>query len=171
MSADYRRTLPHWQPADSTFFVTWRLHGSRPKCPGGPLWLKDPSVAETVVVEILASKLRGDIAELFAWVVMPNHVHLLLKPKEDLMPVLQRIKGTSARNANLQLHRKGRFWLAESFDHWIRNDWEFRRIQSYIEHNPVAAGLVDCPAAWRWSSAAGAGLSPQPPNLIIKTLE
>ena len=79
----------------------------------------NPDVASTVALEILDSKLQELVDELFAWVVMPNHVHMLLKPRGDLMPVLQRIKGASAYKANLLLQRKGRFWLAESFDHWL----------------------------------------------------
>lgn len=129
----------------------------------------NPDVASTVALEILDSKLQELVDELFAWVVMPNHVHMLLKPRGDLMPVLQRIKGASAYKANLLLQRKGRFWLAESFDHWVRNDWEFRRLRTYIAYNPVAAGLAGSPADWRWSSAGwpkagGAGSSPQAPN-------
>ena len=153
MSVNYRRCLPHWQPSEATFFVTWRLHGSRPRCPGGPLWLMESHVASTVSLEILDSKYKDAIDQLFAWVVMPNHVHLLLRPRGELMPVLQRIKGASARKANLLFERRGRFWLEESFDHWVRNDLEFGRLLEYIEQNPVIAGLVDTPKAWRWSSA------------------
>jgi len=45
------------------------------------------------------------------------------------------------------------FWQIESFDHWARNQIEFQRIVSYIENNPVKAGLVLSPQDWRWSSA------------------
>ena len=69
-------------------------------------------VASTVSLEILDSKYKDAIDQLFAWVVMPNHVHLLLRPRKELMSVLQ---------------RRGRFWLEESFDHWVRNDLEFGR--------------------------------------------
>jgi hypothetical protein len=65
------------------------------------------------------------------------------------------IKGSTAREANRILGRTGmRFWQEESFDHWIRNAEETRRVRTYIEGNPVAAGLVQKPEEWTWSSAA-----------------
>ena len=94
--------------------------------------------------------------ELFAWVLMSNHVHMLVKPCKPLREVTRAVKNTSAREANLILGRTGTpFWQDESFDHWIRNRDEFDRIACYIEHNPVSAGLVERPEQWRWSSAFG----------------
>jgi type I restriction enzyme R subunit/putative DNA methylase len=53
------------------------------------------------------------------------------------------------------LHRTGeRFWQDESFDHWVRSEGEFIRIQKYIENNPVKAGLVAKAEDWPWSSAS-----------------
>jgi type I restriction enzyme R subunit len=46
-----------------------------------------------------------------------------------------------------------RFWQAESYDHWVRDDLERERIAGYIENNPVKAGLVDSAEKYRWSSA------------------
>ena len=67
---------------------------------------------------------------------------------------MQSLKGFTAREANRILNRTGRkFWQAESYDHWVRDDTELERIAAYIENNPVKAGLVDCPGEFRWSSA------------------
>lgn len=94
------------------------------------------------------------LCKLSAWVAMPNHVHALLFPYEKLSQVMLVIKSASARRANRLLERVGqRFWQDESFDHWVRDDHERRRIIRYIEANPVEAGLVDAPEHWRWSSA------------------
>jgi hypothetical protein len=46
-----------------------------------------------------------------------------------------------------------KFWQAESYDHWVRDDTELERIAAYIENNPVKAGLVDSGDKYRWSSA------------------
>src|SRR5262249_35260477 len=93
--------------------------------------------------------------KLHAWVVMPNHVHVLLEPKQPLGIITKAIKGRSARQANLVLGRKGKqFWQDESFDHWIRNDMEFVKIKKYIERNPVVAGFTAQECDWPWSSAA-----------------
>ena len=45
------------------------------------------------------------------------------------------------------------FWQAESYDHWVRDDREWKRIHAYIEENPVKAGLVQRASDYRWSSA------------------
>jgi REP element-mobilizing transposase RayT len=91
---------------------------------------------------------------LDAYVVMPNHVHVLLEPLVPLARITGGIKGVSARDANAALRRVGKpFWEDESFDHWVRDEAEFERIRCYIERNPVSAGLVERPEDWPWSSA------------------
>ena len=93
--------------------------------------------------------------ELHAYVVMPNHVHLLVLPLVDAGRLLQSLKGFTARKANQMLHREGEpFWQRESYDHWVRDAREFNRIRAYIENNPVTAGLVTKPEDHPWSSAA-----------------
>ena len=85
---------------------------------------------------------------------MANHVHVLLLPLISPSRLLQSLKGPTAREANLILDRTGRkLWQAESYDHWVRDDLELERIASYIETNPVKAGLVDRADKYRWSSA------------------
>ena len=174
----YRRNLPHWQPDESAIFVTWRLWGSLPKgfaerlrkwnddpqkqflkadgmldtVSAGPLWLKNPEIAGIVERAIHRGAELGHYS-LRAYVIMPNHVHVLLEP---LVP-LQRLTGgmkASAREANLRLGRTGKpFWQDESFDHWIRGAEQFDRTRVYIENNPVKARLCARPENWLWSSA------------------
>jgi hypothetical protein len=85
---------------------------------------------------------------------MSNHVHLLLLPKIAPSRLLQSLKGVTAREANPILGRTGElFWHAESYDHWVRDDEEWKRIAAYIEDNPVKAGLVQRADLYRWSSA------------------
>ena len=92
--------------------------------------------------------------DLHAWVIMSNHVHMLVSPKVEPVRFLHSVKGYTAREANRILQRTGeRFWQDESFDHWIRDEQGFKRIQNYIEQNPVRAGLVTLPEQYRWSSA------------------
>jgi putative transposase len=174
----YVRNLPHWQPAGKDIFITWRLYGSLPahfRTPKredsagkrfrtydrvldlacvGPLWLSDPRIAERVI----AALRKGQMQEMFllhSYVVMANHVHVLVEPKFPIARITQMIKGSTARAANAILGREGmRFWQEESFDHWIRNARERGRVQTYIERNPVAAGLVQKPEEWPWSSVA-----------------
>lgn len=178
----YERNLPHWHPEGAAIFVTWRLYGSLPanllaylkrfsdgsgeqfaraesfldSAASGPLLLKDPRVAELVQASILrgANALRQ--YRLLAYAIMPNHVHLLMKPLTEVKRITGGIKGSTSRAANLVLRRTGeRFWQGESFDHWARNAAEEMKIKNYIENNPVKARLVARPEDWPWSSAAG----------------
>ena len=85
---------------------------------------------------------------------MPNHIHVLLTPNADLARITNQWKGATARIANRMLGRVGRpFWQDECFDHWVRNGSQFDRIRTYIEWNPVRAGLAGRPEDWPWSSA------------------
>lgn len=175
---EYRRKLPHWQPEGIPIFITWRLSGSLPAIarkkilisepsPGqifvaedrlldrasGPRWLRQPAIAALVADEIKRGAADGGYA-LHAWVIMPNHVHVLITPEKPLKRITQVLKGRTAREANKMLGLRGfAFWEDESWDRWVRSDQEFRRIVRYIEWNPVAAGLSNTPAEWPWSSA------------------
>jgi REP-associated tyrosine transposase len=125
----------------------------------GPLWLGQPNVADLVSAHIRRGA-EERMYELDAWVVMANHVHLLLRPLIKSSEALRRIKGRSAREANLILGRTAApFWQAESYDHWVRNDEEMSRITRYIENNPVTAGSTTQAEDYRWSSAWPGGAS------------
>ena len=177
----YERNLPHWHPESRWIFVTWRLHGSLPaplivqlqriKEPAnkrfaraelvldqagcGPVWLKDQRVARKVVECIHFGSATLHFYDSIAYVVMPNHVHLLIQPLVPLKRITAGIKGVSSRGANRILGRVGRtFWQVESFDHWVRNEAGGAKIREYIENNPVKGKLVERPEDWPWSSAA-----------------
>jgi putative transposase len=121
----------------------------------GPVWLKDPQVADCVSRVLLAGMLESKLYNLDAWVVMANHVHMLLQPKVPLWKAMMDLRSCSARAANTILGRAGRhFWQDESFDHRVRTRQERDAIVRYIEFNPVVAGLAAEPEEWPWSSAA-----------------
>ena len=122
-----------------------------PRC--GPIYLQRPEIA-ILVRSCLRHGDRSDY-DLHAWVIMPNHVHLLLTPHNAVFSFLRRLKGYSAREANRLLGRTGQpFWQDESYDHCVRSGEEFRRIERYIISNPVQAGLVRSVHEFPWSSAA-----------------
>lgn len=77
------------------------------------------------------------------YVVMPNHVHMLLQPfaDESLKKILGSIRSYSAREMNKELGRKGPFWAREPFDHMVRSRHHFQRYQQYIRANPRRAKL------------------------------
>ncbi|MBT9447154.1 MAG: transposase [Hyphomonadaceae bacterium] len=96
---------------------------------------------------------------LHAWCVMPDHVHVLIGPLEDwtLGAIVRSWKAYSAAKLNRRLGRSGRFWAADYFDRYLRNDSQLSAAARYIERNPVAAGLCDSPGEWEFSSAFKGG--------------
>ena len=175
--SEYRRRLPHFQPNDAYLFLTWRLWVSLPgkvdlsvySTPGhafiahdraldrrasGPLWLMDSRIADLVAQAILIGEGERHFYQLCAWVVMPNHVHLLILAGVQVRVLMRWLKGSTARSANWILGRTGqRFWQDESYDHYLRRSNQVHRTVAYIEGNPVAAGLVFSAEHWPWSSA------------------
>jgi putative transposase len=115
----------------------------------GPHWLKKPEIAERVVELMVEGDAQLGYFSLCAFVVMPNHIHILLTPKLELRRIMNGLKGATARDANRILNRTGKpFWQDESYDHCVRSDGEFGKICRYIENNPVSAGLVRRPEDW-----------------------
>jgi putative DNA methylase len=119
----------------------------------GPTFLRQSAIAGVVLASLQYGK-EIKHYDLHAWVIMPNHVHLLLTPDVSVSKLLNSLKAATARRANLILQRTGQpFWQDESYDHSVRNRDEFQRIRHYIENNPVAAGLAARPEEYAWSSA------------------
>ena len=120
----------------------------------GPRWLQDERVAQCVVDAFHYGDRTLGLYGLQAWVLMVNHVHLLIYPHAPLARITKAVKNFSARKANTILGRAGEpFWQDESYDHWVRSAEEFDKIVRYIEGNPVSAGLATSAGGWRWSSA------------------
>ncbi len=118
----------------------------------GACLLKDPRVA-SVVREVWLNRHMHEYL-LHAWVIMPNHVHVLIDvaPSTRLCTILEAWKSVSARRINAVLARSGQLWQKESWDRYIRNAVHYERAVSYIYENPVKAGLVERSEDWRWSS-------------------
>ena len=119
----------------------------------GQAFLKDTRVATMVQNSLL--KFDGLRYRLFAWVVMPNHVHYLMTRFEEyeLKELIHSHKSYMAHEANKILQRSGKFWIDDYFDRRIRNEKHFYKTIEYIENNPVKAGLCENPTDWPFSSA------------------
>lgn len=120
-----------------------------------PLWLMNPQIAEVVKDSLFW--IQKKYYDLFAFCIMPNHVHLVIRPNEKndkpfpLQKIMYDHKHFTALEANKVLNRKGRFWQEEHYDHYIRDDKDFYRIMNYIYQNPVLADLVDEPEEWKYT--------------------
>jgi len=132
-----------------------------------------PLLGNPRIRDVFASRLGAvhDVGgfELFAWVVMPEHVHLLLRPQDDAAwsGIASALKNSVARRV---LHRwraldapilakirtddgRCRFWQrGGGFDRNVRDMAEFTKAVKYIHRNPVERGLVRQPSDWNWSS-------------------
>ena len=132
----------------------------------GHCWLRDARVAEVVEQALLYSD--GSHYRLHAWVLMPNHVHVLFTPIQGytLSGILHNGKSFTAKEANRILGRRGVFWQRESFDRYVRDARHLRAAVAYIEMNPVKAGLCIHAGDWRFGSArrAEAGETPALPG-------
>ncbi len=85
---------------------------------------------------------------LWAWCVMPNHVHTVVQPFQgfDLPGVLHGWKSVSSRRINNLIGARGTFWQSEYYDHLVRDEAEFQHYVKYTLQNPAVAGLRD----WKW---------------------
>ena len=126
-----RRRLPHWTLDGATYFITFRLTADP---------MSDPE-RRIIRDHIVAGHTR--FYHLFAVVVMPDHVHLLLRPADGftLSRVMQGLKSESAKRLNASRGTAGRAWQAESWDRIVRDEDEFAEKYLYMLGNPVKAGL------------------------------
>jgi putative DNA methylase len=179
----YRRRLPHFTGEGLLQFVTFRLADSVPAKlierwkvlvdvtdpetsvsyrkkieryldrAYGECFLRQRKVAELVSDSLFFH--NGKKYQLIAWVIMPNHVHLLLLPlaEIDLEEIMHSIKSYTAPEINKLLGRTGQVWAHESFDRYIRNEAHRRNVIRYIEMNPVKARLCLEPEDFEFSSA------------------
>jgi REP element-mobilizing transposase RayT len=108
-------------------------------------------LAKPGVAGMVADALRhfdGKRYRMFAWCVMPNHVHTVFRPLPgyELSRIMHSWKSFTSKEANRVLGRSGTFWEREYFDHLIRDEEEFQRIVQYVLDNPAKANLRD----WPW---------------------
>ncbi len=107
----------------------------------------------SLVEESLLNRHEMDY-DLRAWVIMPNHVHLLFLVMD--VPMSQLVdawKGFTAKKANRILSRRGQFWQEGYWDTYMRDAAHEAKSRRYIENNPTKARLAASPPEWRWGSA------------------
>ena len=155
-----RRRLPHWQTPGKTYFVTFRTAGGRQLSP-----------PERDIVLNACRHWDGKRMRLYAVVVMPDHVHLLLlwpmpvteQPQAgrlrhhesreaffNLSELLHSIKSFSAHEINKVRKTEGEVWQHESFDRVVREDGELEEKWNYMAFNPVKKGFSESPEQYAW---------------------
>lgn len=114
-------------------------------------WL-DQGVGSCLLQHSQNSKIVSDALHHFdtvryqvdAFVIMPNHVHLLIQPRQGytLSKILHFIKSFTSHEMNKQLSRKGQIWQDESYDRIVRSPEELSHFKEYIRTNPKVAGVT-----------------------------
>jgi REP element-mobilizing transposase RayT len=107
----------------------------------GACVLREATVADEL--EAVLRHFDGQQYQLGSYVIMPNHVHAIVRPLEghSLSRILQDWKSISAHKLNRRLGRKGDLWQEESFDHIIRDEHQLERFERYVAQNPEKAQL------------------------------
>ncbi|MBI3872225.1 MAG: transposase [candidate division Zixibacteria bacterium] len=133
-----RRRLPHWTRRGSVYFITFQLVARR----------LEPDEVSMVLEHIRSG--HGQFYTLLAACVMPDHVHLLLRPNDgiSLSRITKGIKGVTARRINQSRGTQGRVWQVESWDRIVRNEVEMSEKLKYVLNNGAAAGLAEDP--WQY---------------------
>jgi REP element-mobilizing transposase RayT len=140
----YRRKLPHWRLEGSTYFVTWRV-------------ARDRSNLEPAERELVARTLRrfdNQRYELLAYVVMNDHVHVVVTPRPGTSLEALVCSWKSYTAHQLPRGPSGRVWQSEYMDRIIRNDAELDQKIEYVLANPFQRwpSLSFYPWVWsRWS--------------------
>ncbi len=147
----YRRNLPHLQKDFTPHFITFVTKFR---------WILPP-LARDIVLSSCCHGHRFNY-ELYVVVVMPDHVHLVLRPLIDqqrheihsLIQIMRTIKSASAHLINHPLRRNGTVWQEESFDHVLRSSEGLDAKVEYVLQNPVRKGIVK---DWREKCLASRG--------------
>ena len=113
-------------------------------------------LASIVVKQVISCRDRG-LYKLHAFVLMPEHLHLLITPSDEttIEKAVQMIKGGSAHRIGVEKPQPTPVWHRGFHDRWIRDAEQFWAAKAYIEQNPVKAGIVERPEDYEWSSAKG----------------
>ena len=155
--------LRHYDRLGTARFITFTCYHRRQL-------LTDTETIQTFV-ECLGEVARTRAVLILGWVVMPEHVHLVLRPPDDVAvgEFVGELKSRSARTilrrwkergmAQLRALTKPRtqpvryqFWQGRCYDHNCRTSDAVREKISYCHNNPVKRGLVAESGEWRWSS-------------------
>ncbi len=173
----HRRCLPHWRTDGGAYFVTARLADSLPAhalsllkekrsavrdlkdrrrvwalserfldAGRGSVLLKRAECAG--IVERVLRDGDGTRYRLGTWVIMPNHLHTIVKPLGafSLDRIIGDWKSVTAHQINRLMGRRGSLWQGESYDSWLRDEHDLHRVRRYVLQNPIKAHLID----WKW---------------------
>ncbi len=107
----------------------------------GSCALRDPACAAIVRDSLL--HFEGDRYQMHGFVIMPNHVHLLVTfpDRQAILEQCESWKRFTSTRLNRLLNKTGRFWQQDAFDHLVRGPAQYHRLVQYLADNPIKAHL------------------------------
>jgi len=166
LSVPHRKTIKHFNAPGHIHFLTFSCYQQLP-------FFKSDRTKEWLFEAITKAREKQKFS-LLAYVIMPEHAHLLIQPhllNYDISAILKAVKQPVARKAKRFLEgenpgwmkkltvKRGnrevfRFWqVGPGYDRNIRDEKELLEKIQYIHNNPVKNGLAATPEDWPWSSA------------------
>ena len=139
--------LKRYQESKQSHFITFSCYRRLP-------YLRDERLRDLFVTSLERTR-RKYRFRVYGYVVMPEHVHLLVSEpaSEVLATAIQALKISVARRAiQYVAERAGAFWQKRYYDHNVRTQASFVDKLHYMHRNPVKRDLVDKPEDWKWSS-------------------
>jgi putative transposase len=137
------RTSPGW-----TYFVTTKSWQSRPI-------FQVHEIVRILIDKLLEYREKGGYL-LHEFVVMPNHLHLILTPQNSvtLEKAMQLIKGGSSHDIHIARGNETQIWQSGFHESRLRDFIDYKRKADYVWFNPVTAKLVERPEDWPYGSAS-----------------
>ncbi len=150
----YRRRLPHWRMSGSVYFITWRLYRDQPEL----------NPQERDVIASVLKHFDKQRYDLFAFVVMLDHVHVLVELRDDFLlhQIVHTWKSYSAYKLQRDFCRRNRIWQDEYFDRIVRDQAEFIEKAQYILNNPLKIMPEIHDYKWVWIRDLEAGTEARP---------
>jgi REP element-mobilizing transposase RayT len=162
----YRRNLPHWEQPGNFYFITFRTTQN----------IILPIEARNIVVNGIKFY-DGKDYKLYAYVIMPDHIHLVIRPLEkarytfySIAEIMHNIKSYSGKEIIKLFKNTGKMpvlpniskmpappkiWLDESFDRIIKDENELFEKTNYIVNNPIRKDLARNPKDYKWLYVKG----------------
>ena len=140
--------LHRFHQSQQSHFITFSCYHRQPKF--------DSPATYDLFVESLERTRRRFVIRVYGYVVMPEHVHLLISEPEratvaDAMHFLK-LSFAKSLHARQLLAEPTSFWQKRYYDRNVRDEHEFQVKLRYLHRNPVKRGLAKEPGEWKWSS-------------------
>lgn len=131
--------------SDHSYFITTATQERRP-------YFRDGRLAQVIIDNLRFYRDRMGF-QLHGYVIMPDHIHLLITPIScSISEIMRNLKSFTSKQIRETLGIKGPIWQPRFYDRVIRDEEQFLAALTYIHLNPVKDGLVSSPEDYEFSS-------------------